>query len=222
MPCDSRCARRKLAVHLRRRLEPERRERLGEGAGVECRLHLQAVKRHREPRRGIGQPAEAAIDVRAGTTQGAVFELQIDRIELPDGPADLLHLAIGEFAHPRVRVAHQILVQIEDGDIEDIVQLAPQRGGIRGDAAKLAAGRDDRQRFLARRGTRDRDEARSARNATAGAECERRHLRAPRSRLRHASRHDRCSRTDCAAKPPIPQSANAISATVPSVRQRRG
>ena len=195
---------------------------LAKARDVECRLRLQAVKRHREPRRGIGQPAEAAIDVRAGTAQGAVFELQIDRVELPDRPADLLHLTIGEFAHPRVRVAHQILVQIEDRDIEDIVQLAPQRGGVRGDAAKLAAGRDDRQRFLARRGTRDRGGSFGAKRDGRSGMRTSPFVCSPGLDCGMMSRHDRCSRTDCTARPPIPQSANAISATVPSVRQRRG
>ncbi len=161
-------------LHLRRRLESERRERLGEGGEVEYRLRLEAVKRHREPRRGVGQPAEAAMDVRAGAAQGAVFELQIDRIELPDRPADLLHLTIGQFLHARVRVAHQVLVQVEDRDIEDVVELTPHRGGVRGNAAKFAAGRDDRQRFLARRRTGDRGGPAGAMRDS-GAECECRH-----------------------------------------------
>ena len=41
-------------------------------------------------------------------------------------------------------------------------------------------------------------------------------------KMRARGGYARWSRTDCTLRPPMPQSASAISATVPSERQRRG
>ena len=97
----------------------------------------------------------------AVAAQRAMFELQVDDVEPPDRAADFLDVPVRELADAAMRAAQQVLVEIEHGDVESIAQLAPQRRGIGGDAAQLAAGRDDREAFLARRWRRALAEARS-------------------------------------------------------------
>ena len=84
-----------------------------------------------------------------------MFELQIDGVEPPDLAADFLDVPVCELADAAMRVAQQVRVEIEHRDVEGIAQLSPQRRGVGGDAAQLAAGRDDREAFLARRRRRE-------------------------------------------------------------------
>jgi len=81
------------------------------------------MERDRQPRRRIGQPAEAAADVGGIATQRAVLELQVDEIERLKGLADLLDVAVGELADATVPAAQQILVEVENRDVENVVEL---------------------------------------------------------------------------------------------------
>ncbi len=155
-------------------LELARRQRLHKTGNVEMRRHQEGVEGHRQSRRRRGEPAEPPVDVAAMAAQRAMFELQVDDVEPPDRVADFLDVPVCQLANAAMRAAQQVLVEIEHGDVEGIAQLAPQRSGVGGDAAQPAAGRDNREAFLARRRRRELAEALLARRG-GGAERSHRH-----------------------------------------------
>src|SRR5580704_8851166 len=124
---------------------------LGEIGNGKGRRAPQRVECHREAWCGIDEPREAAEDIDRGTTERAMFELQVDRVEIGDLAANLLDMPVAQRPHARVLAAQQVLVEIEDADVEYIGELAFERLGVGGDAAQLIAGRDNREALASRR-----------------------------------------------------------------------
>jgi hypothetical protein len=93
------------------------------------------MKCYRQARGGGNQPAEAALDVFCRPAERSVFELQIDRVKAGDSAANVLDVAVAQHPHSRMPTAQQVLVEIEDGDVEDVGELPLECLGIGGDAA---------------------------------------------------------------------------------------
>ncbi len=99
----------------------------------------------REPRRRRGKPAEPPVFVFRFAAQRSVFELQVHGIEPLDLAGNLLNTRIGKPPNAAMCAAHQVLVEIEDGNVERVLQLPFQCRCVRGDAAQLALRRHDRE-----------------------------------------------------------------------------
>src|SRR5580700_4758147 len=99
----------------------EAQQRPGKARAIESRRLQQRMKGDRQPRRCVGEPAEAPVDIAAMPAERAVFELQVYRIERGDRTANFLDLLVSQQAHAPMRAAHKVLVKIEDRDIECVV-----------------------------------------------------------------------------------------------------
>src|SRR5579872_4367698 len=124
------------------------------------------MKRHGKARGCVNDPAKSPIDIFRETSQRAEFELEVYRVEPDELITDFLDVAIAERAHGLVPAAQQILIEVEDGDVEEIRELPFEGLCVGSDAAKLVAGRNDREPGASRRqdcdagsGARDHERA---------------------------------------------------------------
>jgi len=117
------------------------------------------------------------MDVVAVATQGAVLELQIDGVKLPDLTANVENVPVTEFSDAAMRAAQQVLVEVEYCDFEDIAELLFQTAGVRRNPAQIAVARNQREPLVSAAGMtkgRSRDR-RCRRQPSLGVDFERRH-----------------------------------------------
>src|SRR6267154_3210785 len=98
----------------------------------------------RQSRGGRNQPTEPTQGVSPVTSEGPVLQLHIHGVELWQLPADLTDMIVSQALDVTVAAAQQVLVEVEDGHLEKIVQVPSQRVGVCSDAAQLIAGGSNR------------------------------------------------------------------------------
>ena len=103
------------------------------------------MKGHGKTRCGLDEPAKAARDIPCVAAERAELELQADCVELFDFSTNLLDVPVAEPAQPGVLRAQQILVEIEDGDVEEVGQMVFESLSIRSNATELVACGNNRQ-----------------------------------------------------------------------------
>src|SRR3954451_19956979 len=75
------------------------------GAEIESLALKNRVKGHGKTRRRSQDPGKPAVDVLTIPTKGAVFQLQIDRVEAAYLPTNILDMAVSEPSDPTVSAA---------------------------------------------------------------------------------------------------------------------
>src|SRR5215475_1640856 len=98
---------------------------------------------HRKTRCRLGEPGETAADIAHLSPQNPEFQLQIDCIEAGEFSADFLDVSIGKPGDPTMTAAQQILIEIEDGNVENVAELTFKRPGVGCDPTELVVRRDD-------------------------------------------------------------------------------
>src|SRR6516165_11158232 len=104
---------------------------------IECLRQHYRVKCHRKPRRRADDPIETTKDIAAAAAQCPMFQLEIDRVVVPDLATDRLDVSVAKSSDAAVGTAQQKLVQLEHGHVKNVAELSFETAGVGGDAAQI-------------------------------------------------------------------------------------